>query len=360
MRKQFVLILLISLLITGCTDTVSSNNNRNATGQHKPAKSSSNEWFSERYVQPVLELTGKKYFEDSKTVSKDDFLKIVNKPASFTYWNLLTKDGLILRYIFEFIDGYNDDDSKEIVYYDLSHDFSKDLYMTYISNGRSHTLLDYGRNEIAILPTDANGDLYIYKSFRLINGQNLRKFRLIGGYQYKKKYQAVFCDDQNLYICDADSMILKTKISLGDYRVLNGYTELNALVQDSEDMSVYLVNDKQNKLKKMILPSQKVEFDCTIDPLIKGRIKCAVPDGDIELYIASKVDDHYELYSTSDGGFRWIAKNETKFKNIDTVLPYAQNYRNWYVIIFDKERSVPVFKIDPGNAWPNLKEIKKN
>ncbi|MGE5417053.1 MAG: hypothetical protein ACM3UZ_09870 [Acidobacteriota bacterium] len=360
MRKHILFILLISIFIAGCTNTVINNDPGNQTDKHKPAKSISNEWFSSRYVQPLPELTGKQYSEVRKTVSNAEFLNIVDKPISFAYWDLLTKDGIMLEYAFEFIDSYNDDGPKEIGYYDLSKDFSKDLYMTQISNGGRDILLDYGRNEIAFLVNDGTGIQKIDKAFRLINGQSLKDFRLIGGYQDKKEYQAVFCDDKNLYICDVNSMTLKQKISLGDYRVLNGYTELNALVADSEDMSVYLINDKLHKLKKIILPSQKTEYDCIIDPLIKGNIKSAVFEDDGGVYIVTKLADKYDLYYTSDGGFRWVSKYKTSFKNIDAVLPYAQNYRNWYVIVFDKERSVPVYKLYSGNAWPDLKEIQKN
>jgi hypothetical protein len=382
MKKNVVVSIIIFLfLLSGCqaTDPKSSEGKDlkdnpvdqttlNDSNSSETDEVTDNTWFSSDTFEPVNDLIGKGYERSDEYVGRDELIELLQHPIHYSNWEYFSKSNKIIEYKFEDIEYYKKIGDKHIAYYDFTQDFSDNIYYHNFSDGAFSLLIDYQRNTLVFLKNKFKRK-EIAGAYKFNEHFDLRDVTFVGGYKDKmedghqfvyKGYKAVFLSQNNvLYTVNIDSMeVIQTK-DLGNWNFVSAYEKRNFKAK-SKDFFIYVINEKDNSLKKILLSKDEVVYERTIDPRIEGEIVKIEHDSPNGIFILSRLPDKYVFYSIREDDFGYIAMkdkddNGHAFKHIDDFRYYIQNEKSIYLILV---RSNSDFPIDKIRAYEGMTELK--
>lgn len=374
-RGLFLLIIVILLNFCGCTGNYKEYSKQNGKLENKENNNTSvlvtkesttknskiiDDWFATGTFKEIKQLKSKIYLQKSEKVTKNKLVGLTKNPLGLSNWELVTNNSKIIKYQFEDIEYFQKDGEKDIQYYDMSEDISKDIFYSNLSDNGISLIIDFSNNVIVFLKNEYEQKSVI-GAYKFTSEFSLKDLVVLGGYKDKDGYKAVFSyKDNYLYTIDINSMKVVYKKRLNGYKFISGYVESNNNIGD-ENLYSYFINESENKIKKIKLPEEKVMFEMVIDKRIQGQIKRIEQDGLGGIYILANMKDKQAIYFTDENDFKYMLIKESDidgkiFNSIDDTKYYWQNEKAMYLILLEKTKNIPVRMIETDDlTWNELK-----
>jgi hypothetical protein len=338
--------------LTGCFATsapeISESHVPSATtGPHEQSQKLDNTWFSEGSFRQEEKYIGKAYTQQLREINKDELVLLLRQAKSYSNWEMLLNNGVLLKYSYEDIDYFSSVGNKEVYSYDFSRDFGENIAYSRFYDGSGGLIVDYRSNVLAVFRQDIDSKV-VANAIKFDHKHSLSELTYLGSFKEQGRYKAVFRDQKvNVYTVDIDSMKLESHVNLYGLSSFSAHTNRNGRGV-SDNLNIYAFDPTNRKIIKIDHPSNEISFKKTLDPRIQGDILQIISDGSGGLFILAKSLGKFEIFFTKEEeNSPFIGRKEpVPSAYIQQIDYYSPNERTMDLILVDFESKLPLYRVN--------------